>query len=393
MRYALFILAAILLALTPTAALAADPRSGSNVTIDRNEVINDDLYVTGGTLNIMGTVNGDVVAAGGTVDVSGSVTGDVIAAGGTINISGQVGESVRATGGTVTVSGPVEGDVLSGAGNLTLSSGSRVGRDLLVGAGSATLNGQVTRNVISGSGDLTVNGPVGGDIQAQGGNIRLADGATVAGNLIYTSDQTPSIASGARVQGQIVQQPSAQATTNPLLSRTIGWLQAVVGLFFLGLLFVLLFPRFSRHTAASLISRPWQSLGLGFVVLVVVPILAAVVFFLGIFIGGWWLGAMALALYGIAVVLSIPVAGLSIGRWVLDRSARGRIHPIWAMLLGVVVLMLVSQLPIVGGIALFLAILFGLGALAVAATQEPQAPQAVLRPAPVIGQSREDTAA
>ncbi|HZK67794.1 MAG TPA: hypothetical protein VFD42_09685 [Chloroflexota bacterium] len=228
MRYALFILAAILLALTPTAALAADPRSGSNVTIDRNEVINDDLYVTGGTLNIMGTVNGDVVAAGGTVDVSGSVTGDVIAAGGTINISGQVGESVRTTGGTVTISGPVDGDVLSGAGNLTLSPGARVGRDLLVGAGSATLNGQVTRNVISGSGDLTVNGPVGGDIQAQGGNIRLADGATVAGNLIYTSDQTPSIASGARVQGQIVQQPSAQATTNPLLSRTIGWLQAVV---------------------------------------------------------------------------------------------------------------------------------------------------------------------
>src|SRR5665647_342366 len=110
MRYALFILAAILLALTPTAALAADPRSGSNVTIDRNEVINDDLYVTGGTLNIMGTVNGDVVAAGGTVDVSGSVTGDVIAAGGTINISGQVGESVRTTGGTVTISGPVDGD-------------------------------------------------------------------------------------------------------------------------------------------------------------------------------------------------------------------------------------------------------------------------------------------
>ncbi len=64
--YLLAVLAVVLAALP---ALAADFRSGNEVTVASGEVINDDLYVAGGNLRIDGTVNGDLLAAGGTVTI------------------------------------------------------------------------------------------------------------------------------------------------------------------------------------------------------------------------------------------------------------------------------------------------------------------------------------
>jgi hypothetical protein len=178
-----------------------------------------------------------------------------------------------------------------------------------------------------------------------------------------------------------------------VVSGVIGWLRALVGLFLLGLLFVLLFPGFSRRTVDSLRRRPWASLGTGLGVLILVPIIAAIVFVAGLAIGGWWLGGMALAIYTIAAVLSIPVAGLFVGRWILNRAGRGNAHSVWAMLLGTASLMLVSLVPVVGGIVLFLALLFGLGGLAIAATQRPRTPEPALRAAPGMEPSRGDVAA
>jgi hypothetical protein len=68
---------ALLIALAPTQIIAAEPVQGNNVTVSRNQTINDDLYAFGGTVTIQGRVNGDVVALGGTVTVNGPVSGDL----------------------------------------------------------------------------------------------------------------------------------------------------------------------------------------------------------------------------------------------------------------------------------------------------------------------------
>ena len=41
------------------------------------EIVQDDLYVTGGEIYIDGNVEGDLVAFGGYIEVNGNVTGDV----------------------------------------------------------------------------------------------------------------------------------------------------------------------------------------------------------------------------------------------------------------------------------------------------------------------------
>lgn len=391
MRFILLALTALFLALVPATALAADPRSGSQVTIGPNETINDDLYLAGGTVDVQGTVQGDVVASGGTVNITGNVRGGVLAAGGTVNITGQVERSVRAAGGNVNVNGPVGGDVVFAGGGVTLGPNARVGRDVLVGAGSATIDGQITRNVLAGSGGLALNGTVGGNVRSDGGQVRVGDRGVINGSLSYASNQDASISSGAQVRGGVdrraVEQPSS---ANPIVSSIVGWLRAVVGLFAAGLLFLLLFPRVSRRTVDTLRASPWASLGIGFAILVAVPVLAVLAIITGAFIGGWWVGLVILAAYGIAIALSIPIAGTSLGNWILDRTGRGSTNLIWPLLLGVVVLMLVSVVPFVGGIVLFAAVLFGLGALAMASIRGPRAPAiSEARPQPEAPSSTE----
>ena len=60
------------------AALAADFRSGDTVTIAKNEVIDDDLIITGQNVIVDGTINGDLVVAGGKIVINGTVNGSVL---------------------------------------------------------------------------------------------------------------------------------------------------------------------------------------------------------------------------------------------------------------------------------------------------------------------------
>jgi hypothetical protein len=357
---------ALLIALAPTQTFAAEPLQGNNVTVSRNQIINDDLYAFGGTVTIQGRVNGDVVALGGTVTVNGPVSGDVLIGGGTVNVSGRVGRSVRATGGTVTIDAPVGTDVAVAGGTVTLGSGARVGRDVLANAGSTTVDGRVGRNVRMG-----------------GGTLRLDDGAVVGGNLIYTSNQQAAIATGATVRGTIQRYAPQRMGFWPaagLFGRTgdsvVSWLRTLIGLFVLGLLFILLAPRFGRRTVGTLGGSPWASLGLGIALLICVPIAALIVFVVGLFVGGWWLALILLALYGIALVLSIAVTGLFLGRWILERVGRGPVPLVWALLLGLVLLLLVSLVPVAGGLVTAVAMFCGLGALALTVIRSSGTPPA-----------------
>jgi hypothetical protein len=205
----------------------------------------------------------------------------------------------------------------------------------------------------------------------------------VGGNLIYTSNQHAAIATGATVQGTIHRNAPQRMDVWPAagpFGRTgdsvISWLRTLIGLFVLGLLFILLLPRFGRRTVGTLGGSPWASLGLGIALLICVPIAALIEFVVGLFVGGWWLAFVLLAVYGIALVLSVAVAGLFLGRWMLERIGRGPVPLVWALLLGLVLLLLVSLIPVAGGLAIALAMFCGLGALALTAMRSSGTPPA-----------------
>jgi cytoskeletal protein CcmA (bactofilin family) len=361
-------LVALILALSPSRAAAADIRQGQDITIGSADTVEDDLYAFGSNISINGTIHGDLIAAGNNISVDGTVTGDVIAAGNTVAIRGQVGGSVRAAASSVVLDGKVANDLVAAGNELTILGNGRVGRDVLVGATNTTVSGQIGRDLQVGGTNVKIDGAVGGNVTGTVERLQITDRGTVGGSLKYTSKNEAQIANASSVKGSIERQTPDDGRA-PLFTGTaalvVEWLKGLIGLLILGILVVFFFPGFSRRAGEALVHSPWLTLAIGALVLIGLPILSIVFFAVGALIGGWWIGFVVLALFGVALALSIPVAAVGVGGALL-RIAR-RPVPVWlALLIGLVVLLLVGLVPILGGLVIFCALLFGMGASTIA---------------------------
>jgi hypothetical protein len=258
-------------------------------------------------------------------------------------------------------------DVVMTGGTLDLGSPAKVGRDVVVSGGSATVAGTVGRNVIAGIGSLILRARIGGNVNASVNELRVEDGAGIMGNLTYTSDNPAVVARGATITGAVRHNlPAHPSPAQRFLDGLVSWIRTLVGLFALGLIVTLLFPRFTDGVTETLRGSPWASLGIGLVLLIGVPIVALITFGIGLFVGGWWLGLAALGLYGLAVAAAYVMAALFIARYASALLGRPLVHPVLALLVGLVVLTLVGLIPVLGGVLDLVAIVFGLGAMALA---------------------------
>lgn len=367
-----------MLALLPGTAFAAENRQSAVIYVGPNQIVNDNLYATGGIVDIEGTVRGDVFAIGATVTVPGSVTGDLNATGGLLTMSGKIGGNVRTASAVATINGTVGGGVTVSGGTLSIGPRAQIAQDVLILGSSATVDGALGHDLRAFANDLTIGGTIGGNVRANVSTLRLTKGAHVGGNLVYTSAQEAQIAPGATVRGTVERrEPRAVGTESPpaamIWQLAFTWPATEVGVLILGLVYVLLFPFFSHRTIGAIRRSPWTSLLLGFVLLVDVPVAALVLFIIGLSIGGWWLGPMLLALYGITLLLGYITAALFIGSYLFSLTGRSNVPLAAFLLIGLIVLTVLGLLPYVGGLVGFAATLFGLGALVVAAIQERQA--------------------
>ena len=357
------IMAAALSGSLPLQAAAADLRQGSDVTVGPNETVNDDIYAGAGTVSISGTVNGNVIAAGGTLALSGNVARDLIVAGGTINVTGRVGGSIIAAGGNITVNGPVAQDIVVTGGMIDIGSGATIGRDLVVAGGTATVSATIARRVQMTSGSLTLRNRVGGDVRGRVDHLKL-DGAQIGGNLDYTSNNSVELVNGGRVTGTTTRRAPPDrggGAGNALL----GWLRALIGIFALGLLLIFLLPGLSTRAIDTERAQPWASLGIGAAILVVTPIVALIVFVIGILVGGWWLGVLLIPFWILLLAAGYAVSGFLLGRLIFARLGWGRYHDALALLGGLFALTVVGLIPVIGWLISLVAMLLGAGALAV----------------------------
>src|SRR5918992_3133592 len=355
---------------------AADFRTGPEVNIGPEETVDDDLYATGGTINVNGIVNGDLVAAGGTINIRGAINGDVVAAGGSVMVNGMVRDSVRASGGTVVISSTVAGDVVAAGGSVELQPGASVGRDMVIGAGSVQIDGDVGRDVLLGAGSVGINSTVVGNVKAElNDGLTLEPMARIEGDLVVTSPQEIGVAQGATVLGNTVYEEPTTSLFGFNVRETAGIqvvqdivsrVQWFLGTALVGLLLLWVMPRTLEGTSETVIRSPWGSLGLGVAVLILAPIVIVIAAVIAIFIGGFAgvpVAVVPTAVYLALLVLTAPVIGLLIGRYLLGRLRGSREFAAWqALLLGVLILALIGLVPFLNWVVTLLTLLFGFGA-------------------------------
>jgi hypothetical protein len=351
---------------SPGWALAAEVRSGPAAQVAPNETIDDDLFAGGGqTVTIGGHVTGDAYAAGETVVVNGVIDGDLLAAAQQVIVDGSVGGNVRAAGADVTVNGTVGHNVSALAQHVNLTSNGRILGSIVALGQSIDAFGQVGRGIAAGGGTLQLAGPVGGPVTARVENLLVAPTARLASSLDYQAKQEAAVPAGT-VSGAVHFEPTPQQAPRPepLFNGLfdLGSLIGLVGSFLIGAVTIMLMPRAAARAAELGRQQPWQSFGLGLVVLIGVPIGAALV---AITLIGVPLALCIMALYTLGLFLAWPAVGLVLGT-LLSQMVRAD-HPLpvlGALAVGLIGLHLLTHVPVLGPLVVFCAVVFGLGMLA-----------------------------
>jgi cytoskeletal protein CcmA (bactofilin family) len=245
-------------------------------------------------------------------------------------------------------------------GQIDIAEG-QVYEDAVIFDGDATIAGAVVNDAVAFNGDVTVSGDIGGSVVALNGKVTLESGATVGGDVV--SSEPAAIAEGATVTGTT---SSSGLPTNfnvgkfVTVSRVAVWVATSVSSFLLGLLLLLFAPRAGEAVATTASTMFGRSVGIGFAVFFGLPIAAliALITLVGIPFGAGLLLGLALLFW-----IGYVAAAIAIGR-LLVKPPTSRLL---AFLAGWLILRVVAIIPGIGGLVWFLATVFGLGAIAVAA--------------------------
>jgi hypothetical protein len=356
-----------LLLLWPSAALASDPGPSyddgrifvdQDVSLEPGETFNGDLGVFNGNLTVPANsvVNGDVFVTGGDIELAGSVRGDLAVINGDLSMAdtGEVAGETFGTSGDLDVAGLVRGNLSNLFGDIHL-------RSTAVVQGSAlTISGDIVRE----AGAQVLGGEVSEIPLPRLENLRERLVPPVVVPRLVTP-QAPAVPVPPQPPVRIV---TRGETLGQRLGRFVGRSLAatfasliLVGL---GVLAVFVWPRTVRRVSDCITTLPVQSFGLGlltFLIAAGLEALAAVLMILVILVASALIATVILIPVGVllmllSVLLLLPVplalvAGMGVG-WVGLAELVGRkvlqslkvrdVTPVGAVLVGMVLTVAVA---------------------------------------------------
>jgi len=350
------------LLLLPGNTFAATIKTGENLFVD--EKINDDLYASGGVLSIQEEVNGDLVAGGGKIHINSQVSEDLMALGGDVIVSGEVIDDVRMAGGSVRLNTTIKGDLMAAAGDISLSEDSFVGGDAYLAGGNLMLDGMINGDLKLAGGNIYLNTDVKGNLTLVNfEKITFGPNAKVQGSMWYRAAQELEIPSGMVAGGVIFSSiPTSQIEENlPAVLAGFSIFSLLSTLFF-GLILIWLCRYYILHAAENAYETTLKSVGVGFLVLVLTPIVAVIFLITTI---GAPLALTAFALWLIYLYMGKVVAAMLIGFKIMkvnDKTGFARMFGSFA--LGAVIYTLIGMVPMIGWVINLIFVLIALGAMA-----------------------------
>jgi len=294
-----------------------------------------------------------------------------VAAGGEVSVGGSIGDDVYAAGGNVKVDAIIQGNVRVGGGDVAVGPATVIAGATTLTGGRVDFEGNSHGFLKISGGTVTMAGQALGDVDIRAEELVIRPETRIGGRLVYRGPAEPVILEGAAIAGGVEFHQSGHGKfmhdDGGPVREAVHWVGSVLwfaGVFFVGALFVVLFPGLSVRAAETIRRNPWQSIGLGFAILACVPIAAVVLL---VTIIGIPLALLLVPLYLLLMFLGWIVAALFIGqrglavlRGTAPDSTGWRLL---ALALALLALSLVRHVPFVGGIVVFMALITGIGAL------------------------------
>jgi cytoskeletal protein CcmA (bactofilin family) len=413
----------------------------NNGVVKAGQTINDDLVLSSDTVRMDGTVNGLLMAFGSDIIINGEVNGDLIAFGRSViitdkavidgniytaaqnvTVNGKVSESLIGASMTL-INGPtsaIQRNLYYAGYSLTQSAGATTGKDIRAGVYQAILQGETGQDAVIYGEAVEVSGKINRNAEFIVGNptnetemvppymqnmgvsrnlkpgLRVDPIAVIGGVMTYTSKVNQSKAIEATPAGGIVfhtpvpseseQQQAAQPTPATqavsIFSGFAGFASNLISLLLIGALLLWKFPVLLNQNVDMIVSKPWPSIGYGFVTIIVgyaggflalfvIILLSIIVGFLTIGGLGGVTAALGLSsLATIATVFNLAVSHISkvivaylAGKWIFSKLAPSQTNAIWPLVIGITIYAILRAIPFVGILFGIAATLLGVGAM------------------------------
>ena len=395
--------------------------SGDQVTVDGT--VNGLLVAAGETVTINGVIQGDAILFANTVIITPGaiIDGNIFLGSRTGTIAGQVSGSFLGGAASVELAetAVIGRNLYFGGYSFQSAGGSIVSRDLFVGGYQGILAGEVQRDAYFGGGALELTGRVGRNLQVEVGDtstgirpvffgqeenlppaitpgLRIAESAVIGNELIYTSPQPQSGAIKVEPAGGIVYQtpvpddergempPTPSFTTRyPAAGWLLKFIRETVTLLAVGALALWLIPAVVQRTVTQAQAKPVPAAGYGLLTIfsgyfsalvAVVAILMAGLLFSLLSLGGLTGPVFGIGFSGLALLVALftflvntaskLVVAYLIGNLLMERAVpQAANRPIWALIVGVLIYVLASSIPLIGLLIGLAATLIGVGAM------------------------------
>jgi cytoskeletal protein CcmA (bactofilin family) len=313
------------------------------VVIPEEEKVETDLLVAAGNVIIEGDVTGEVVVTGGNVLISGEIGKGLKIYGGNIELSGTANEGAQVFGANVEITGHVKGR-LSAAGMKLI------------------LDGTFDDEVDASGGRIEVNGTFAEGLNLYAYRAELGPETVIEGDLEYTVEENLTKDPAASVKGEIkdITEQTREEQADKLRQIRLVF-SGVLFLSFVvtGLILHAVFPKYLGRVSNNMLKSFSQSILVGFLAVIGVP-LAAVV--MAITVIGIPTALILTSAYFIAMYLSFVVAGTFVGRLMIGAFTSKQQSPMMlSMFIGLLAICLVSFIPRVGPFLTALLTISGFG--------------------------------
>ena len=367
---------------------------GKDIVI--SQPVNENLYIMGGKVTINAPIHGDLIIAGGTIVINDSVTNDINIAGGEITFNGWVGGDIRCAGGKMYIRKNVLGEVVITGGNIMVDKGIEIG-GLLASGGNITINGNVNGKILGAFGEFSLNGNVLNDVDLRGGHLSvnglisgntvmaartivLGESAAFKGNIRYWNKQGTLGLKNNSIKGKALFDPSLRIRTGEwyyLGAVTIFGFLWYIGMALLMIAVVLyLFSATIKKAALTAFSNSLQSLGVGFLFFILIPMVAVIALFTII---GVPVGILLFIGYILLLLLSTVITSVVGANWINNQN---NFHWNLTQLVLIstiifVVLKLLTFMPFFGWFVMALLVCISFGAILLNVNWKGKRPQKV----------------
>lgn len=361
-NYILGVLTLMMVVFPFQAGAAVTLLDGDKISIEADDVVNGDYYVSVGPLGttvMSGEVEGDMYSLAGSVTANGTIGGDFGSIGGLSYMHASVTDDVRIVAGEAVIDHEVGGDVFVVAGVLKILSTAKIAGDVVFYGGEGEIAGEIGGSIYGSATTVRIDGKVAKDVDITASRgLTLGSKADVAGNVSYRSTTDLKRAQESHVGGE-VQKKQIDNQVDAVDTVRAFFIPLFVSLF-ATLTLYLLFKKEIITIVTVLNERPLTSGLLGLATIATGPFVSLLLIstVLGMLLGVFGIGFMLL-LFAAGFSVAIVFVGALISKFMTNKVTVS----LTSILMGALVFHSLFFIPVIGFLVAFAVLAMAIGGI------------------------------